>query len=330
MTAYNIAVQTLLEYKINTLPVTNDIICEIIKSEGFKMLTFNSEAFRETEKSETLDISTIAKKYKSFTYYSNNLKIVFYKQDLSYIEKLFALSHELGHIKMGHFNDNNILGLTNNSENPDVSHSQEQEANLFMLYFLAPCAILKKLNIKSAEQISRISLLDIQNSNILYSKLKSNQVIFDYAEKELCKQFQKFIDENKYPRILRHKNHIKILIILLLSIINIIFFQLNITYKHNLYNKTESSSKVNTIIIETTNVENQTENNTSAVNETNKIEDKTNNNSPVSDNAYITKTGKKYHKIDCRYVNEYNILVSFSSSKEAEKKGYEPCKICFK
>src|SRR2546423_166840 len=41
--------------------------------------------------------------------------------------------------------------------------------------------------------------------------------------------------------------------------------------------------------------------------------------------VFITKTGKKYHTSDCRYLNESKIAIEL---KDAIAKGYEPCKIC--
>ena len=41
--------------------------------------------------------------------------------------------------------------------------------------------------------------------------------------------------------------------------------------------------------------------------------------------VYITKTGEKYHRGDCRYLKKSKIEITL---KDAKKKGYEPCKVC--
>ncbi len=41
--------------------------------------------------------------------------------------------------------------------------------------------------------------------------------------------------------------------------------------------------------------------------------------------VYITKTGKKYHKGNCRYIKKGKIKITL---KEACKRGYTPCKVC--
>lgn len=41
--------------------------------------------------------------------------------------------------------------------------------------------------------------------------------------------------------------------------------------------------------------------------------------------VYITKTGKKYHRGNCRYLKKSKIKISL---KDACKRGYTPCKVC--
>ena len=41
--------------------------------------------------------------------------------------------------------------------------------------------------------------------------------------------------------------------------------------------------------------------------------------------VYITKTGEKYHRKDCRYLRYSSIEIEL---KEAKKTGYTPCSVC--
>jgi len=41
--------------------------------------------------------------------------------------------------------------------------------------------------------------------------------------------------------------------------------------------------------------------------------------------VFVTKTGKKYHRKDCRYLRYSRIPISL---REAVSEGYEPCKAC--
>ena len=41
--------------------------------------------------------------------------------------------------------------------------------------------------------------------------------------------------------------------------------------------------------------------------------------------VYITATGQKYHRENCRYVRGKAIEISLS---KAQREGYDPCKVC--
>jgi DNA-entry nuclease len=41
--------------------------------------------------------------------------------------------------------------------------------------------------------------------------------------------------------------------------------------------------------------------------------------------VYITNTGKKYHRGDCRYLKKSKIKVTL---EDAKRRGYTPCKVC--
>jgi len=41
--------------------------------------------------------------------------------------------------------------------------------------------------------------------------------------------------------------------------------------------------------------------------------------------VYITRTGEKYHRGDCRYLSRSKIAIKLS---EAKAQGYEACKVC--
>ena len=45
----------------------------------------------------------------------------------------------------------------------------------------------------------------------------------------------------------------------------------------------------------------------------------------ISQSVYVTKTGKKYHKETCRYLNNSSIELSLA---DAIEKGYTACSVC--
>jgi len=44
-----------------------------------------------------------------------------------------------------------------------------------------------------------------------------------------------------------------------------------------------------------------------------------------TETVYVTRTGKKYHRENCRYLGSSKIPMSL---KDAQAKGYMPCKVC--
>lgn len=42
--------------------------------------------------------------------------------------------------------------------------------------------------------------------------------------------------------------------------------------------------------------------------------------------VYVTKSGKKYHKANCRSLSKSSIAISLA---DAKAKGYQPCKVCY-
>jgi len=46
---------------------------------------------------------------------------------------------------------------------------------------------------------------------------------------------------------------------------------------------------------------------------------------PTSQTVYITTSGKKYHREDCRYLSKSKIPISLDDAKQ---RGYTPCKVC--
>ncbi len=44
-----------------------------------------------------------------------------------------------------------------------------------------------------------------------------------------------------------------------------------------------------------------------------------------TETVYVTRTGKKYHRENCRYLASSKIPMSL---KDAQAKGYTPCKVC--
>ncbi len=107
----------------------NSISCkkllDILHSQGFSVIEFSH--FYNDEETEdllkSLHLLEFSKTVNAFTYVDSTMRLVFILEGLSEDEKLILLSHEEGHIFLGHMvNKNRIFG-------EDIF--QEDEANSF-------------------------------------------------------------------------------------------------------------------------------------------------------------------------------------------------------
>lgn len=118
----------LRKYKLGT--VTLDNIVYIIENYGYEVIEYSLH--EENSILVRLNLQIYAKGCKAFAYNGNGLRVVFIREDTNANDKLYALSHELGHIVCGHMKRANVSPL-------DVE--EEREANEFAHYILHPSLI---------------------------------------------------------------------------------------------------------------------------------------------------------------------------------------------
>lgn len=110
-----------------------------IERQGYTLVEYN-HIFNDEDVSrliEALKLSNNIVRSRGFTYADQNYRIVFVHEDLSDAEKLVVLSHEAGHIYLGHMSSTPIIGR-------DVQ--EEHEANEFS-HFLMNQGKLDKANL---------------------------------------------------------------------------------------------------------------------------------------------------------------------------------------
>ena len=142
----------LSQYKLSKVSLDN--LVYIIEDQGFEIIEYvfgeDSSANRLIER---LALTNYACANKAFTYQCGVSKFVFVSEDLSAIEKLYALAHEVGHIFCGHLKDS---GITNSIE-------EEYEANEFAHAILHPrkwnCVIQWIIEHKKAVCIGIVALM---------------------------------------------------------------------------------------------------------------------------------------------------------------------------
>lgn len=164
----NEAWRFLLENSYNELPI------------DFTKLERKNFIFREAEKIPTGGDACILPHEDYF--------IVYVKADLPTEVKNFRIAHEIGHQVLGHYK------LTKNEE--------EKEANMFAARVLMPLVVLEHLNVKKPEDIVRICQVSLTAAQYRFERLeqlrKRNKFLTSDLEKQVLKQFAKFIEKNKF------------------------------------------------------------------------------------------------------------------------------------
>lgn len=128
------------EFALNELTYSN--LCDAVEKQGYTVVEFNNITNNENVQAliEALKLTQNIIYSKGFTYANSNYRIVFVNESLTDEEKLIILSHEQGHIYLGHLACASIIGK-------DVK--EEYEANEFAHYLLNPDVKAKALqNVK--------------------------------------------------------------------------------------------------------------------------------------------------------------------------------------
>lgn len=106
-------------------------LCDAVEKQGYTVVEFNNISNSENVRAlvDALKLTQKIMYSKGFTYANSNYRIVFVNESLSEEEKLIILSHEQGHIYLGHLACAAIIGK-------DVT--EEYQANEFAHYLLNP------------------------------------------------------------------------------------------------------------------------------------------------------------------------------------------------
>lgn len=116
---------------------------EIAELLGIKMHAYSE--FPEEERQ-----FIISKYQEGFSLFNNNCFHIYYNDSLDYNRTKFTVWHEIGHIQLGHFDSDN-----------KISQKQEEEANHFAAYLMAPLSMIYKLNLEDPQKIAEIFEISI-------------------------------------------------------------------------------------------------------------------------------------------------------------------------
>ncbi len=234
----------------------------------------------------------------------NGEEIIYHDEKYPY--KNFSVAHEIAHHLLEHKTD----GI-----------EQHKDANLLAAIIVAPVELIKKHKIKSALQLAEQCKIPI-----------------NVAESYWLEIFPKSNTSNLKNNIVKYG-----LIVASTSVLVSIIF--SIIYANNFLLNTNTNNINNTLInqdIEETtkyiidffkdsesNSEIKTENVTlDVITET--TSEILNDDSDINNNleVFITKTGKKYHRENCKYIKKKTNVTKITI-KDAQNLQYTPCSICF-
>ena len=126
-------------------------LCDALQTLGYTVVEFN-HIYNEPDVQTLIDalkLDAVICQSKAFTYADRNYRIVFVHEDLSEQEKNMVLTHEVGHIYLGHMHSVPILGS-------DVR--EEYDANEFSHYLLN-LSVMAKLDLFLAAHMKGICIL---------------------------------------------------------------------------------------------------------------------------------------------------------------------------
>ena len=294
MTAKYYADKALLKLGGRSLPITADDIQVYMEADGWKFVSYDINNPASLELMESLGAIKTAKQHRGFSYVSDDLKLVCYRECLSAEQRTRLFAHEFGHEEMGHVSPVGIAGYVADGL---CNEPQEAEANEFAVHLIAPACVLKRALIFSKIEIACETLLDKSARDQAFANVRTHRKL-THDEKQIVKQFRPYIWE-KLSWIKRCCIGIGTLLLVYL-----------IFSAFGLINKTPQSTPVEQPKITDSAVTESTLNN-------------------KADMVVITQSGDKYHTPGCRYVKNKTNIIEISVG-QAEEMGKTPCSVCIK
>lgn len=162
--AHDRAWQTLIETKVNILPIN---LKEIFKYYNIELKTF----INDTDEA----------------FIKNN--IVYFNKNYNIKRIRFTLAHELGHILLKHENLNHTVHTYNSIE--------EYQANIFARCLLMPAIVLKELNCIEPQNIANMCKVSLQAAEYRSKRMKElllkNRFNLSPLERQVYNNFKNFI-----------------------------------------------------------------------------------------------------------------------------------------
>lgn len=306
----NEADRLMVKHGVSELPLTIRKAEIIAQFSGWLLLTYDEGK----EIIEACGAEAAAARYPAFTLIHDKQNVILYRANLSYEHKLFCILHEFGHITLKHTAEKNVLGIT---PTPEETARQEREADDFAAEMLAPSCVMFALGIKNAHQLERFGLTAEQALRHVENIREPETEI----EKSLCER----LPAGRYRKRSTGYAHIAAVSVAVAAIGILISVSAGTGHTDDVSTVTSEPPAVTLEVIE------DASDNAAATSQTTTPPLVTTTSAPVEDpeseTVYITKSGKRYHKADCRHIVGHDVVEKTIS--EAEQDGYTPCKDCF-
>lgn len=164
---------------------------------------------------------------------------------------------------------------------------QHHDAQLMAAIIIAPVDLIRKYKINSPAQLSEICKLPVEVAENYWAEIKKNETMINLSTKKLYIKIGCFLGA-------------------LLTVATFCICWEHTSSQPPILSPVSTTSPINTPL-------------PSSIAPTIKEKDiKT---------VYITSTGKKYHKINCRHIKKSEHIIGFSI-EQAKNIGYAPCKDC--
>lgn len=300
----------ILKSEIHKLPVRQDDLERLLKNERCLVSSYG-ESHDIIEKLQLQPYTT--RNAFLVPIPEINKTLVLYKDTLSVSARHLALAHELGHIVLRHVH----CSVLEKSYFDDSA--QEREAEAFARQLLAPACVLRRMGIRTVGQIASNTLLDSEQSGIIYANLRHRRK--EPYQKELYKQFDCARDW---------------------SFAGVAFFGVLAFVAVGLVvwswvapspATTVSSPVRNTTTYGTTSTqEEESPDQTTAATQTD-TSTSTGTSTTIQNQrmVYVTVDGEKYHSEDCQHLRKNGEMknnLRCISEEQAIKEGYTPCSVC--
>lgn len=171
----------LIDYNVDTMPVP---IVRLCREMGIVMKYYKPN---DTNDGKTL--------------YIDGVPYILINEDIPKERKRFVIAHELGHIVLGHIEDDgSVLFHSEKSQKTPI----ENEATAFALRLLAPACVLNGCSVENADEIERICQIPSEPAKLRMKRMKllykRNKFLTSPDEKAVFENFSSFIEQYNFEK----------------------------------------------------------------------------------------------------------------------------------